>query len=188
MKNRKSTASLLIFVGSTLCFFLPFVTMSCGGIKAFTLTGQQLATGTTLTQPQPFGPPQTQKVDGDAFAALAGVCSVVGVVLSLIGRRMGNACVISGGVGAASLLIMRSRLDAQIQRQGQGLATVNYETGFTLAIVLLLAGAALNIYLFLQSRRIKDAGNTSTAVEREATGERITPRGSPQQSPDAPHT
>ena len=54
MATRKSIASVLLFVGSTLCFFLPFVTVSCGGVKAFTLTGEQLATGTTLTQPGAF--------------------------------------------------------------------------------------------------------------------------------------
>jgi len=35
---------VLLFAGSRLCFFLPFATVSWAGIKAFTLTGQQLAT------------------------------------------------------------------------------------------------------------------------------------------------
>jgi hypothetical protein len=146
-----------MFVGSALCFFLPFVTVSCGGIKAFTLSGQQLATGTTLTQPQPFGPPQTQKLDADPFAAVAGLCAIAGIALSLIGRRMASGAAISGGVGVLSLFIMKSRLDDQLQKQGQGLATANYESGFTLALLLLIAGAAWNVYLFLQSRRIGEA-------------------------------
>ncbi len=157
MTNRKSIASVLLFVGSALCFFLPFVTVSCGGVTAFTLTGQQLATGTTLSQPQPFGPPQTQKVSPDPFAVAAGLCAIAGIVLSLIGRRLASAAAVSGGVGAVSLLIMRSRLNDQLQSQSQGLAKATYETGFTLAVLLLIAGAAWNIYLFLQTRRVGEA-------------------------------
>jgi hypothetical protein len=157
MANQRSTASVLLFVGSALCFFLPFVTVSCGGVKALTLTGQQLATGTTLTQPQPFGPPQTQKVEADPFAAVAALCALGGIVLSLIGRRIATATAFSGGAGAVSLLIMRSRLDGQLQTQGQGVATAAYETGYTLAMLLLIAGAAWNVYLFLQTRRTSAA-------------------------------
>lgn len=153
MANRRSIASVLLFVGSALCFFLPFVTVSCGSVKAFTLTGQQLATGTTLTQPQPFGPPQTQKIDADPFAAAAALCALTGIALSLIGRNIATATAISGGAGAVSLLIMKSRLDGQLQTQGQGVATAAYETGYTLAVLLLVAGAAWNVYLFLQARR-----------------------------------
>ena len=157
MANRKSVASVFLFVGSTLCFFLPFVTVSCGGVTAFTLTGQQLATGTTLVQPQPFGPPQTQRVGADPFAVVAGVCALAGVALSLIGRKIASGAAISGGVGAVALLIMRSRLDDQLQKQGEGLAKATYETGFTLAVLLLIAGAAWNVYLYLQSGRIDEA-------------------------------
>jgi hypothetical protein len=162
--NRKSIASVLIFVGSALCFFLPFVTVSCGGVTAFTLTGRQLATGTTLTQPQPFGPPQTQKVSPDPFAVAAGLCALAGIALSLIGRRLASAAAVSGGVGAVSLLIMRSRLNDQLQTQGQGLAKATYETGFTLTVLLLVAAAAWNVYLFLQIRRIGEANRMAPAT------------------------
>jgi hypothetical protein len=53
---------------------------------------------------------------------------------------------------------MRSRLNDQLQSQGQGLAKATYETGFTLAVLLLIAGAAWNVYLFLQRRRLSEAG------------------------------
>ena len=182
MANQRSTASVLLFVGSVLCFFLPFVTVSCGGVKAFTLTGQQLATGTTLTQPQAFGPPQTQKIDADPFAAVAALCALTGIALSLIGRRIAAATAISGGVGGVSLLIMRSRLDAQLQTQGQGVATATYETGFTLAALLLVAGAAWNVYLFLQARR------TSEAVPSTPTPIQNSNDPAPIQSPTSPPT
>lgn len=154
MANQKSIASLLIFVGTSLCFFLPFVTVSCGGITAFTLSGQQMVTGTTLTQPQPFGPPQKQKLDGDPFAAIAALCAIAGIALSLIGKRMAVATASSGSIGALSLVIMRSRLEGQIQHQSQGLATVTYEAGFTLVTLLLIVSAIWNFYLAAQGKRI----------------------------------
>lgn len=179
MKNRKSIASVLIFVGSVLCFFLPFVTVSCGGVTAFTLTGQQLATGTTLTQPQPFGPPQTQKVSPDPFVVAAGLCAIVGIVLSLIGRRLASGAAISGGIGAVSLLIMRSRLNDQLQSQSQGLAKATYESGFTLTVLLLIAGAAWSIYLFLQSRRIGEASLLAPATGQSGNDHSPAQSGSP---------
>jgi hypothetical protein len=182
MECRKSIASLLIFVGSALCFFLPFMTVSCGGIKAFTLTGQQLATGTTLTQPQPFGPPQTQKVAPDPFAAIAGLCALVGIVLCLIGRKMAGPCAATGGLGAVSLLIMRARLDAEIQKQSQGLAAVSYETGFTLVLLLFFAGLAWNVFLFFQGKRTREAGIMASEQGQIAQGFETGSRGSPPQS------
>lgn len=154
MGNRKSFASLLLFLGSALCFFFPFVTVSCGGMKALTLTGQQLATGTTLREPQPFGPPQTQKVDADPFAATAGLCALAGIILSVAGRKMASANAIAGGVGTLSLLITKVRLDEQLQKQGNGMISATYESGFILAVILLAFGAAWNVYMNLQERRI----------------------------------
>jgi hypothetical protein len=118
------------------------------------LTGQQMVTGTTMTQPQPFGPPQKQKLDGDPFAAVAALCSIAGIVLSLMGRQMAVGAAASGSIGVLSLIFMRSRLDAQIQRQGQGLASITYETGFTLVTLLLIAGAIWNFYLVVQGKRM----------------------------------
>jgi hypothetical protein len=161
MADRKSIASVLLFAGSTLCFFLPFVTVSCGGIKAFTLTGRQLATGTTITQPQAFGPPQTQKIDADPIAAIAGLCGIAGIALSLIGRKMAIGATASGGLGAFFLLILRSKLNDQLQKESQGMAQASFESGYTLAILLLIAGAAWNIYLFRQSKKIASANAPS---------------------------
>ena len=154
MADRKTIASVLLFAGSTLCFFLPFATVSCAGTKLFSLTGQQLATGTSVSQPGAFGAAQTQKVEADPFAAIAGLCAIAGVALSLIGRKMAAGTAASGGLGAVSLLILHSRLEDQITKQSQGVAQVSFESGYTLAILLLIAGTAWNIFLIAQGRRL----------------------------------
>lgn len=152
MGNRKSIASILLFAGSALCFFLPFVTVSCGGQKIFTFSGQQLATGTKITGPQVFGPPKTQRTDADPFAAVAGLCALAGIGLSLAGRKLAVAAAASGAVGAASLGVMASRMDAQIQHATEGIGQANLEVGFTLTLGLLIAAAAWNVYLVIRGR------------------------------------
>lgn len=154
MAKTRSIASLLIFTGSVLCFFFSFVVVSCGGLPAFSLTGQQLATGTTHVQPQPFGQAKKQKIDADPFALVAGLCAIAGLGLSLLGTEIARATAISGGVGAASLFLMRSHMNGEIQKQGMGMVQANYATGFTIAILLLVAGAIWNIYLFIERRRM----------------------------------
>jgi hypothetical protein len=164
MANRKSIASVLLFVGSALCFFLPFVTVSCGGIKAFTLTGQQLATGTSIEVPPAFGPSKTQRTDADPFAAVAGLCALAGVVVSLVGTRLAAAGAVSGAVGAVSLGIMASRMEGQVQKATQGLGSTNHEIGFTLTIFLLIAAIAWNIYLLVKGKR---SANSSSISEED---------------------
>lgn len=153
MTDHKSLASALLFAGSALCFFFPFVAVSCGGVEAFTLTGQQLATGTTLSQPEQFGPPQKQHIDADPFAAIAGLCALVGIVLSITGRTMASGRAVAAGAGAVSLIMLRSHLNGELQSRAGGMVQANYQTGYTLALVLLVAGAIWNVFMFLQSRR-----------------------------------
>ena len=144
--------SPVIFVASLLCFLFPFTTVSCGGQKSASFSGVQLAAGTTIEQPQPFGPAQKQKVDSEPTAAIALLCAILGAGLSFVGARFAIGTAITGVLGALSLLLMKSRLDDQILKEGHGMLQVSYETGFSLALLLLLAGAAWNAYLLWHKR------------------------------------
>ncbi len=170
MGNRKSIASVLLFAGSVLCFFFPFVTVSCGGQKIFTLSGQQLATGTEIAEPQVFGPAKTQKTDANPFAAVAGLCALAGVALSLVGTKLAAAGVVSGAAGAVSLGIMASRMDGQIQRATEGMGKANVEVGFVLTLSLLVAAAAWNIYLLTQGKKAAISSSISAEDSHAPTG------------------
>ena len=148
-----SRVSPAIFLLSVLCFFFPFVTVSCGGHKIASATGVQLATGTTLELPQAFGPSREQKVGQEPLSAVAALCAVIGLGVSFAGARAAIVPAISGVVGTLSLLIMKSRLDNVIAKRGQGVLQVNYEIGFFLALLLMIAGALWNGYLFSQSAK-----------------------------------
>jgi hypothetical protein len=148
--GQKSAISPIIFIASILCFLFPFLTISCGGQKVGHFTGVQLATGTTVEQPQMFGPPQKKEVDPDPLTALAGLCALVGLGMSFIGARLAIAPAIAGAAGAVCLLLMKSRMDDQVLAKGQGMLQVNYEIGYSLALILLFAGAVWNALLFSQ--------------------------------------
>src|ERR1039458_7680072 len=154
----KSKVSPAIFIATILCFLFPFITVSCGGQRVARFSGVQLATGTTVEQPQMFGPPQKQKVDPDPTAAVAALCAILGLGLSFLGTRIAIGPAIAGAAGALSLLVMKSRLDDQIVKEGHGMLQANHEIGYSLALLLLLAGAAWNAYLLWQRRRPPSMG------------------------------
>lgn len=160
MKDQRKLASVLIYVGSALCFFFPFVTVSCGGMSAITLSGRQLALGTTIKQAQPFGSPQAQAIHASPSATVALFCALAGIVLSLIGRRLAVASAASGAGGAIGLIILQSRLHEQIEEHSGGVARVHLEAGFYLAMILLVTGAAWNLYVWIQDRGIRNPNFT----------------------------
>lgn len=172
----KSKVSPAIFIATILCFLFPFVSVSCGGQKVASFSGLQLATGTTVEQPQMFGPPQKQKVDPDPTAAVAALCATLGVVLSLLGSRIAIAPAIAGAAGALSLLVMKSRMDNQVVNQGHGMLQVNYEAGYSLALILFVAGAVWNGYLFSRRTQVSGADPSIRQLgsDRPATSEVMT--------------
>ncbi len=151
--SSKSKVSPAIFAASILSFLLPFITVSCGGQRVASFSGVQLATGTSVEQPQIFGPPKKQKVEPDPTAAVAGICALLGLGLSFLGAKNAIAPAVSGAIGVVTLFLMKVRLDDQIVKQGQGMLQVNYETGYVLAIALLIAGAGWNAFLISQQKR-----------------------------------
>lgn len=122
-------------------------------MRVFTLTGQQLATGTTIVQPSAFGAPTKQRVSPDPLAAIAALSAVSGLILSLVGRRMLRSVAVSGSVGAASLAAMKVHLDYQIQKQSMGMGQNNYQAGYFLALLLIVSGTVWNLY------RLRREGN-----------------------------
>jgi hypothetical protein len=151
MSDQRSKISPLIFGISLLCFILPFVTLSCGGHEITTLSGVQLAIGTTVQEPQVFGPPQKTAVDPDPFASLAVLCAVFGIFFGFVSKSPLPPA-ISGALGAMSLLLMKAHLTDQILKRSQGILLVSYESGFTLVLLLLAAAGGWNGYLLLQTR------------------------------------
>lgn len=143
------------FVLTLVCFFLPFVTFSCQGQKIASFSGIQLATGTTIEQPQMFGPPKTQKVDAEPLAVLALLSVLAGAGLSFLkGKKGAVSSAALAGLGIILLGALKSKVDGDALRQGGGAIQVSYEAGFYLVILFLLAAIGAGVYALLAGKGI----------------------------------
>ena len=116
-----------------------------------------------------FGPPKKQNVDPDPTAAIAGICALLGLGLSFLGTKNAVAPAIAGAVGALSLFLMKVRLDDQVLKQGNGMLLVSYETGYVLVMVLLIAGAAWNVFLIAQRKKLALSPSPSPPERQSVT-------------------
>ncbi len=145
MPINKLSPTLLIFV--LICFCMPFFSFSCEGRKAITLTGIQLATGTSIESPQVFGPPQRQKIDNEPLAAVSLLSAIVALGLCFLKAR--ESQVISGacaGLSAILLLALKSKVEGDALRQAGGVIQMDTGIGYYLALALLLVAAGTSAY------------------------------------------
>jgi zinc-ribbon domain len=141
------------FVLALLCFVLPFVTFSCQGQKVITLNGLQLVTGTSIQQPQMFGPPQSQRVAPEPLAILAFLALIAGVPLSFLkGQKGAMASTVISGLAFIFLAAMASKLGSDATRQGGGAIQVSFEAGFYFTLLLILAALGAGVFAILQAR------------------------------------
>jgi len=143
-----------IFILVLICFFLPFTKISCGGEEVMSFTGFQLVTGTTIEVGggivgKGIEDRKTERVDPEPYAIWAFGAGIVGLVLSFIKSRGSKILsAIIGIVGAVSLLLLKSKLDRDVLRAGEGAFHIEYQFGFWLAFILFFSAVFLNIYLF----------------------------------------
>jgi hypothetical protein len=150
--KRFSTA---IFGIALICFFLPWVNVSCQGQKVATFSGVQLVTGTTVEEPQMFGPAIEKKIPGEFLAILVFLSACAGLALSFIKDKRGaTGATVTGGMGIIFLLLLKSKLDNDILRQGQGILQIDYGAGFYLTLLLFLFAIGINIYSIAQGKGI----------------------------------
>jgi len=146
--NKIRTFRMAPFALVLICFTLPFLKISCRVEKniSFTFTGYQLAFGTEIGQNQ-----EKRKIDREPLALAAFVCAILGAVMcNLASKHRDIFPAIAGAAGLVSLLVLRTRVDAQLMKQGEGMFLAEYKVGYVLACALLLAGTLMSVYLFKQ--------------------------------------
>lgn len=146
-----------------ICFFLPFLVVSCQGQKIVEITGFQLVTGSEIKQPdmsdklKSIGLSQEkkeEKIKPEPFAILAFIFAFIGLGISFLkGQKSFIASFITGLAGAISLLLLKAKLDNEILKQGEGILQLEYTKGFWLTFLLFLLAAGWNIFLFFQSKK-----------------------------------
>ena len=150
MKSRAKKFSPALFGIMIFCFLLPFMEVSCSGHKVMSFTGIQLVTGITIQQPSMFGEKtESQKVGPEPLAIITFSCVIIGLLLSFIkNRRSAILPAVSAGVGTITLLMLKTKIDNAVLREGGGMIQVSYTFGFWVLLMLLIAGVGLNIYVF----------------------------------------
>lgn len=146
-----------------ICFFLPWVNISCQNYKIASISGMQFVTGTKLEDPQIFQqqfgmqnfPKKSSKNEGinpQLYVILALVCVIAGLVLSFVKGKIGSiTTIIAGSLGFIFVLLQKFKLDDELVRKSQGLIQIDYLLGFYLTLILFLSTIAVNIYALTQS-------------------------------------
>lgn len=161
MENVAKKFSPAIFGFVIICFFLPFIDITCSGQKIETLTGIQLVTGTTIERPSLFGEREkVEKVEGELLAILAFFSAVVGLGLSFLkSLKSSIAPAIAGVSGSILLLLLKAKLDNDMLREGLRMLRIEYAIGFWLTFLLFLFAAGWNWFLFLRRKKVQETNN-----------------------------
>lgn len=152
MHKRLSPA---IFGLALICFFLPWFNVSCQGQKVATFSGIQVVTGTTVDEPQMFGSAEKRKIEGETLAIFAFLSALAGLALSFIKTKKGTiGTMVAGGIGTVFLLLLKSKLDNDVLREGQGMLQLDYGVGFYMTLLLFLSAAGVNVYSIMQDKKV----------------------------------
>ena len=139
--------SAALFGVILFCFFLPFIDVTCNGLKAASVTGFQMVTGATV---------EKQKVEAEPLAILVFVAAIAGLGLSFLKRRNATiAAATSGAVGLIFMLLLKFKLDGYALRavkEGRGMIGVEYNIAFWVSALLFLASAGLGGFVFFQDK------------------------------------
>lgn len=150
-----------------ICFFLPWVNVSCQNYKIANISGMQFVTGTSLEEPQMFKqqfgtqnipqkPTKQEKIKPQLYVILALICVITGLVLSFVKGKLGALTTsIAGVVGFIFVILQKFKLENELVQKSQGLIKLDYLLGFYLTLILFLSAIAINIYSFFQKEYVK---------------------------------
>jgi hypothetical protein len=162
---KKISASMFALI--LICFFLPFMSLSCQGKDIVTMTGLQMATGVEIANPaatlggslgNAASAAKPQKIAGSVPMGIAFVTAAAGLAATLLLKDRFQKSLVPGvasGIGAIILLFVKSGADSEVMKQGSGMIQVSYGIGFYLALLLFIANAGVNGYQFMEERKQK---------------------------------
>jgi len=167
----KSKVSPVLFLVTVLCFLLPFITVSGNGKQIASLSGTELAFGSSVEQPQVFGGGTAKRhIDAEPVATIAFLCAIAGIAVGFLVARVPLVSAIVGAVGTLFLLFLMGKVSGDAGKQAQGLLEINYGAGFILSLLLFIAATAWNGWLFFTSRKPGTAASLPLVQSAAAGG------------------
>ena len=144
-----------IFAIAIVCFFLPFVEISCSGQRIAAITGFQLVTGPDVAGEVPKTADQKKPESGsEPLAILALSCAVIGLALGFPkGKNIPIASALCAAAGLVMLFLLRSKLSKNIPAVGEMILEIKWVVGFWLTACIYLLAAAFNSFLAMQIRK-----------------------------------
>ena len=143
----KFKLSPVLFGIILIAFLLPFFNVSCGNNQMYSFSGFQTAFGTSVTQEQGFGYSRVQKVDADGVALAAFIVAILGLFLSFIKAKAGNAInTIASGAGTLLMIIFPIETSSRITKDVPSYIQVSYGLGYYLVLIFFIVTLAYNIY------------------------------------------
>jgi hypothetical protein len=168
---KKITPSLFGLI--LICFFLPFTTISCQNTPLITMSGFEVATGVNLDKSSALGSlsgasasissseksQSERKIPGTPIAGLAFAIACAGIAVGFV--KIAQQAAVQAGLGVLGvvlLIVLKSQIDGQMVKQGQGMLQVSYGAGYWLALLAFLGASATSGYRFWLE---KSSRNTS---------------------------
>lgn len=139
-----------MIIALIICFFLPFITVSCGEIASASLSGIHMVTGGPVIFNTPQGPqvgPEPVKPNTHMIGAFVLAIASLGVTFLKTSTRIKSiALTVASGLGTILFLTFKATTDSEaaIILKPQGIV-LRYEFWFWLAWALFVAIAVVNL-------------------------------------------
>lgn len=132
---------------AVLCFFLPWIRVSCGGQSVATLSGWELAAGTTVGAGF-----SAQQVPGEPILFLVLLAGLGVLALAYFSLQRGYLTKLDGlgpiGLGVLALLVLFIQFSGARERAAQQGFVVEYQYGFwgvVLGYIATIVGGVMNM-------------------------------------------
>jgi hypothetical protein len=171
MHNKLIIYSRIIFGLIIICFFFPFMDISCSGQKFISLSGVQLMTGTTIKEPEllndkmdidsqrlfkkyniPIPENEISKIhniDPEPLSIVTFSFVIFGLLFSFYKKnKYAVFPTISSSASLITLLLLKNKIDNDVLREGSGAFQITYAIGFWSILIFLIITISMNFYIF----------------------------------------
>ncbi len=166
----------VFFLIVIICFFLPFVRITCNNQEIATMTGFKLATGGEIELKGPQLPdsmsegkiegsmefkPETGQQDRnpEIFAIFTLACAVIGLIISIIMMKKKSIIpAVIGVVGFIMLLLLKFDMDGDMSDEGQGMIMLEYMYGYWIAFICFILAALVGVAGYFSGRKTASSG------------------------------
>jgi hypothetical protein len=146
-----------LFILTIICFFMPFISISCNNKEVVKLTGFQLVTGSELKQTELLGQ-ESRRLPAQAWAFIPFGLAGAGVALGFWkGRLASGLRSVCGAISVVSLLVLRAKLHDNLLQYPKLVFYVEFLPCFWITLslfsVAVVVNAAAGLASFRQQRQ-----------------------------------